>query len=81
MSTESRGENTLFDQKAKENYEAEVQVALASIQDAEKSKEKEDEAENVAADVDYYSISINKFSVDNRKCVRFQNVITRYKIV
>ena len=39
-----------------ENYEAEVQVALASIQDAEKRKKNEDKSENVAADVDYYSI-------------------------
>ena len=56
VSTESRDENILFDQTAKENYEAEVQVALASIQDAERSKKKEDESENVNADVDYYSI-------------------------
>jgi hypothetical protein len=53
---ESRDQETLFEQSTKENYEAEVQVALASIQDAEKSKKKEDESENFAADVDYYSI-------------------------
>ena len=52
----SKDEFAVFDQAAKENYEAEVQVALASIQDAEKRKKNEDKSDNVAADIDYYSI-------------------------